>query len=107
MVLADSYDSQSVLLNEAIGRWVSNESPEKRKLFINILFDLFKEAGVTKASELGRNKIKTSIAMVNALRKLPADDRATFLSILKDLAKSGGSALRDSILDVEKKTITW
>ena len=107
MVLADSYDSQSVLLNETIGRWVSNESPEKRKLFINILFDLFKEAGVTKASELGKNKIKTSIAMVNALRKLPADDRATFLSILKDLAKSGGSALRDSILDVEKKTITW
>ena len=107
MVLADSYDNQSVLLNDAIGRWVSNESPEKRKLFINILFDLFKEAGVTKASELGKNRIKTSIAMMNALRKLPADDRAAFLSILKDLAKSGGSALLDSVLDLEKKSNTW
>jgi hypothetical protein len=107
MVLADSYSTQSVVLNDALGRWVSNESPEKRKVFINILFDLFKEAGVTKASELGKNKIKTSIAMMNALRKLPADDRATFLSILKDLAKSGGSALKDAILDVEKKTNTW
>ena len=63
--------------------------------------------GVTKASELGKNRIKTSIAMMNALRKLPADDRATFLSILKDLAKSGGSALRDAILDAEKKSNTW
>ena len=45
--------------------------------------------------------------MMNALRKLPADDRATFLSILKDLAKSGGTALKDAILDVEKKTNTW
>ena len=107
MVLADGYSTQSVVLNDALGRWVSNESPEKRKVFINILFDLFKEAGVTKASELGKNKIKTSIAMMNALRKLPADDRATFLSILKDLAKSGGSALKDAILDVEKKTNTW
>ncbi|MDD6551580.1 MAG: DUF2974 domain-containing protein [Lachnospiraceae bacterium] len=107
MVLADSMSTQSVVLNDALGRWVSNESPEKRKVFINILFDLFKEAGVTKASELGKNRIKTSIAMVNALRKLPADDRATFLSILKDLAKSGGSALRDAILDAEKKSNTW
>lgn len=107
MVLADGYDTQSVVLNDAIGRWVSNESPQKRKLFINILFDLFKEAGVTKASELGKNRIKTSIAMMNALRKLPSEDRATFLSILKDLVKSSGSALLDSILDVEKKSNTW
>jgi len=106
-VLADSHSTQSVVLNDALGRWVSKETPEKREEFINILFGLFKEAGVTKASELGKNRIKTSIAMMNALRKLPADDRATFLSILKDLARSSGSALRDAILDVETKSNTW
>ena len=86
--------SSSKLLNDTLGRWVSNEPMEKRALFIDILFDLFKEAGVTKASELGKNRIKTSVAMVNALRKLPADDRMEFLGILKDLAKSGGDALK-------------
>ena len=109
MVLADDMTGSSKILNDALGRWVSNESPEKRKQFINILFDLFKEAGVTKASELGKNKIKTSVAMINALRKLAPEDRSAFLSILKDLAKSGGDALKDAILDVEieAKNNTW
>ncbi|MDY6351546.1 MAG: Mbeg1-like protein [Lachnospiraceae bacterium] len=109
LVRSDDMTSSSKLLNDTLGRWVSNEPMEKRALFIDILFDLFKEAGVTKASELGKNRIKTSVAMVNALRKLPADDRMEFLGILKDLAKSGGDALKDAILDVETeaRNNTW
>ncbi|MDO4621002.1 MAG: DUF2974 domain-containing protein, partial [Lachnospiraceae bacterium] len=107
-LLADGTSRASDIFDQTMRTWISGESQENRKLFIDTFFGLFDAAGVTTLSEVNANKLQVAAEMMKALRAMPEDARASFNQTSQNLRISLDQTVRAELTEeLEKLGGRW
>ena len=83
----------SLLVEKSLGGWLDQMSEADRQSFTEILFSLFESTGAVRFSEINQQKLKSTEAILNAVRNMPKEKQQEILSCLQQLGFSGGQAV--------------
>lgn len=81
----DSVSSTSKYFNKTLNQWLNNISDDKRKLFVDSLFDVLSSTNVNSFSQLA-NDWKTNLPIIlESLKNLDPEIKSIILQLLKEL----------------------
>ena len=89
-VYLEEIDTGGKYMNRTVHDWLQSVPDEKRKVFINSLFDVLAEHQVDTLQDLKEMSLTDMAKMIASLRNLEEEDRAVVADVLKSLA---GAAL--------------
>ena len=75
-------DRGSQLVNQTVHAWLSRITPEKRRRFVDTLFDLLEATGATTVRELAASLPSRSGAILKALQKVDFDTARMMITLL-------------------------
>ena len=100
--------SDSQMVNGVVRSWLKNTTPEQRKLFINIVFEVLNTTNATTTHELSVGLVKNMGKVMDAYKDINEDERKEMKEIFKVLIKSSFETLKNELTDDKnKKKITW
>ena len=82
---------EAALISNTLTSWAASYEPEKRALFIDAAYDVLSAAGADTWAELAEVRPANALAIAIAVKKIPADMRATLLGMIRDIAPILGS----------------
>lgn len=88
-VTADSQTSLSLKLDEILDRWVDSVDVDKRKIFVDCIFDALEASGAETMAELHSNRLLTCNTVIKAAASLSGEARADFIDTVKKLGEAG------------------
>lgn len=91
--IADQRSLASMFMDEVLGMWITSLEFQKKKLFIETVFDTIEASGMTTFSEFNSNKWVSYNAVVKAVMRIDSVTARAILRSLKNLAKMGGEVL--------------
>ena len=92
---AEKLSTVSVLLNEALDRWVDNLDDEARGNLVSAIFDSLDASGAKTLTELNANKRLSYNAILRAARELDPELQRDVIDTLKKLASASSHVLWD------------
>ena len=81
--------SSSEFVDKTLTEWLENVSPEERKNFVDIIFEIFETTGATRLSELSQNKLTTAKTIIERYQKLDAKSKKYVNTAMNMFVKSG------------------
>lgn len=90
---AEELSKLGVLINKTMTGWVSSLDESERQSFVEAVFTVLEAAESETINEISSNKRKSFSAILKALKKLPAEQRAAAKKALSQLATYGKKAL--------------
>ncbi|MDO4291842.1 MAG: DUF2974 domain-containing protein [Eubacteriales bacterium] len=91
LVCAPDVEERQKKVNQVLNRWILTLSEEKRELFVNTIYELIGETGVSTLPELVESWPKNLRLCLRALGRKDAETRRQFGQILRALAEAYGS----------------
>ena len=85
-VTASEITPEAAIISNTLTTWANSYEPEKRELFIDAGYNLFCAANAETWAQFGENPASNALAVAEATAKLPPDMRATFFSMIRDIA---------------------
>ena len=95
LLRAEKLSAKSVLLDEALDRWVDALGDEQRQNLVSAIFDSLDASGAVTLNELNANKRESYNAVLRAARQLDPALQKDVLETLKKLALAGKDVLWD------------
>lgn len=92
-VRAEKLSAASLLLDEALDRWVDTLSDTERANLVSAIFDSLEASGATTLTELNANKRLSYNAVLRAVRELDPALQRDVLETMKKLALAGKDVL--------------
>lgn len=89
-IYLEEIDTGGKYMNRTVHDWLQSVPDEKRKVFINSLFDVLAEHQVDTLQDLKEMSLTDMAKMIASLRNLEEEDRTVVADVLKSLA---GAAL--------------
>ena len=89
-IYLEEIDTGGKYMNRTVHDWLQSVPDEKRKVFINSLFDVLAEHQVDTLQDLKEMSLTDMAKMIASLRNLEEEDRTVVAEVLKSLA---GAAL--------------
>ena len=71
----ESVTNKSLFLDAAITEWIRRMDYEQRKTFVEVLFNIFKDADVQSLSEISPKRIRQMLSIIKSYRSLDHDNR--------------------------------
>lgn len=99
-VTADSQSSLSLTLDEILDRWIDSIDVEKRKNFVDCIFDALEASGAETIADLHSNRLLTYNTVIKAASSLNSEARADFIDTVKKLGAVGKEVI---LSDISKK----
>lgn len=96
---AEELTGASMIMDDALGRWVASLSKENKKILVDSVFDALEASGAETLCEISENKLLSYNAILKALGKLDAQSRNDMLGSLKKLLISGRDAVKDDMMN--------
>ena len=87
----DAISPEASVVVATLNGWAASSGVDRRRLFVNTVFDVLGAAGAETWNELGRNCPASVGAIVSALRQLPSDMRDVVFGTLRDIASLVGA----------------
>ena len=84
-IMLDKFEKESEFFNSTVNTWISGLDIEKRKLFIDTVFDIIASTNARTNTELEKNIPENSIRIISAVRKLDPDVREAVRSTIFEL----------------------
>ena len=91
-VRAEETTLSSRIMEETTHRFISNCTPEERRVLINNVFSVLNATGARRLKELPMGLLTHLDAVTAAFRDIPEEDRKMAGELLKMLAQSGGNS---------------
>jgi len=83
--MLDKFEKESEFFNSTVNTWINGLDIEKRKLFIDTVFDIIDATNARTNTELEKNIPENSIRIISAVRKLDPDVREAVKSTIFEL----------------------
>lgn len=84
-IMLDKFEKESEFFNSTVNTWINGLDIEKRKLFIDTVFDIIASTNARTNTELEKNIPENSIRIISAVRKLDPDVREAVRSTIFEL----------------------
>lgn len=81
----DHFASSALYMNKTLHQWLGTLTDEKREEFIDTLFCVLEATNVTTIDELSRDWQKNALAMLEAMKMVDAETRASVMQTIKAL----------------------
>ncbi len=88
-VEAPEVDVSSQLVNQTVHTWLSRVTPDKRRRFVDTLFDLLEASGATTLKEMAANLPASASGILKALPKVDFDTALMIATLLGDFVSIG------------------
>lgn len=75
IIRSEELTKQSHIVNNAVRDWLKTTTPEQRKNFINILYEILEATNATKISDLKINIIKNVSNIINAYKNIDENQK--------------------------------
>lgn len=95
----DNIHKHVYVADESLNRWVSNMDHEKRQEFVEALFGIIKDSGMSDLNELSANPIEVSRRMMNALESMDEANRKIFRGVVKELSSAISATIKEYITE--------
>ncbi len=96
-VEAEGLDAGSQLVNQTVHEWLSEVSPDKRRVFVDTVFDILEAAGAATIKEIPRTLPANMSAVLKALSRVDLDTARMIITLLGQFVSIGASNLADLI----------
>ena len=90
-------DVSSQLVDHTVHEWLSRVSPEKRKIFIDTIFDILEASGANTIKELLRDVPGRVPAILKALQKVDAETRRMVIALWGQFVHIGATNIIELI----------
>ena len=84
-------DVSSQLVDQTVHAWLSKVTPEKRRVFVNTIFDVLEATGASTIKELHHNIPGRLPAVLKALQKVDAETARMVLALWGQFVTIGAS----------------
>ena len=91
------FSDLSKLIQKSLSDWLNQMTDEDRRDFTEVIFSLFESTGADTFDEINQQKWKSIEAIITAVRKIPKEKQAEFLTFLQHLGQSGGQTITEYI----------
>ena len=81
--------SGSEFVQRTIARWISMLSDEEREAFVDQLFDLITNSGLTSVESVLSGKTRAAFGFLRTFRQIPREEQIEFADVVMKLIKSG------------------
>ncbi|MGM0396443.1 MAG: Mbeg1-like protein [Bacillota bacterium] len=98
-ILADSLTKESLNINSTIRSWVKKLSKDKKKAFVDAMFDILDETGASSLAELSQEKFSAADAMIKALKTMDPESKVHLKETIELLFDEARSVIKKSIAD--------
>ena len=92
---ASQVSGSSRYFDRTISAWINELTPEKRKEFVDTVFEVLESPGSSTFAELNQSKLKNYGGIVKAVFELDKDRRDSAMKVLGALARNGKNAMLD------------
>ncbi len=99
---ADNQGKNSVIMEDSLRLWLSDLEDEKRKKFVDLLFDALMASGANTTDDFVNNGFKSISEGFKLIKDATDEDRKLFMEVFKKLATS----IRVSATDRYKQQLT-
>jgi hypothetical protein len=97
----NSVTTESRYINQALTHWLAGMDQKRRRRFIDALFAVFKETGVTSIDDLTAGKLKSAATIIKAVQHYDKETKemlfSTFASLFDIVSKGFTSILKKSV----------
>ncbi|SDA17253.1 Protein of unknown function [Ruminococcus sp. YE71] len=105
--LTNGLSKTGSMINKTMSSWLGSLDDETRRMFVKAVFDVLEAPDFETFTELGKFNLKTTAAILGAIRKLAPVQQKAVLHAFKQLALSGKDAvfseLSESMKDMQQK----
>lgn len=95
IVRSKEITKESQLVDNIVRNWLKSTTPEQRKNFVNILYELLISTNVTKFSDLKVNTMKNVTTIINAYKNINEEQKKELHKMLGLWLSSTRSSLKD------------
>ena len=96
-VRAEGLRGSSVLLNRILTDWIEDVEIDKRRQFVDFLFDVLETPGVDTFAKLRENKARNLAELVKTARGMDKERRDEFFEVLSVLVKNSRNTLSEEL----------
>ncbi|MCR4674411.1 MAG: DUF2974 domain-containing protein [Lachnospiraceae bacterium] len=93
----DNQGNNSAIMEDSLKMWLSDLDDEKRKRFVDLLFDSLMASGANTTDEYVKNGIKSLSEGMKTLKDATAEDKKLFIEVFKKLGSSIGASTKEKI----------
>ncbi len=90
-------DAGSRLVNQTVHEWLSNISPDKRRVFVDTVFDILEASGANTVKELPRALSGNLPSVLKALSRVDFDTARMITALLGQFVSIGAANIADLI----------
>lgn len=93
----ENQGNNSAIMEDSLKMWLSDLDDEKRKRFVDLLFDTLMASGANTTDEYVKNGIKSISEGMKTLKDATDEDKKLFVEVFKKLASSIGTSTKVKI----------
>jgi hypothetical protein len=90
-------DVSAQLVDQTVHAWLSQVSPEQRRVFVNTIFDILEATGASTVKDLIRNIPSRLPAVIKALQQVDADTTRMVLTLIGQFVSIGATNIVELI----------
>ena len=101
---AEEFDTGSQIFCDIMAAWLSEPGNREKKMFIDAVFDVLEDTGISKTEELKVDLSKVR-PLIQSVSGLPKESRSNFLRMIGTLLKETGYAVQQNLFssDAEER----
>ena len=102
IVRSKEITKESQLVDNMLRNWLKNTTPEQRKDFVNILYELLISTEATKFSDLKTNKVKNVSNIINAYKNINEEQKKEIKQMINLLFSSAKNSFTNKEFKAKK-----
>lgn len=87
----------SMVIDQALQEWIKGISLAERRQFIDLVFGIIEDAGISDITDLTENSIGKAAKLLSGMTSLSSQQRKMVIRLLLNLLKASNSALYDTL----------
>ncbi|MCR4694662.1 MAG: DUF2974 domain-containing protein [Pseudobutyrivibrio sp.] len=99
-VLADTTSKDSKAIDKTITDWLTDLPEEKRKTFVDLVFNIIYASGAKTTDEFSKDSLKKLSEIFKAMGKLSKEDQKIINEVVSKLIGSGTSTIKEKISSI-------
>ena len=105
LVRISNLTTDSQFVNKVVRSWLQNTTPEQRKNFVNIIYDVLITTEAKSVQDFGIDTLKKVTTVIKSYKNIDKEKRKEIESMIKLMFESAKNTIRDSRKKEEKGTV--
>lgn len=87
----------SMVIDQALQEWIKGISLAERRQFVDIVFGIIEDAGISDITDLSENSVRKVVKILSGMTMLSSQQKKMATCLLLDLLKASNSALYETL----------